>query len=420
MGDRSAEQRAANRHAELAVLRRGRSSPPGPAYQPRSRPSSAGISGSATSRGSPPTAGVGCSRPASSTAGTGSRSWARIGVARCWTFWTFTSSGSSAAAIQRLTGSRVRSIRRATIACSSRSFGLLSELLAEVVVDRRVGAAPRRAGQRHRLRARAVAAHEQLGAGTEERQLRRADAEAVAGREDLAQGVEHRRRVDRARRVHAHLARQHDLLELARRGSARPRGPPPPRSATGGSALATRGRATGSGSSSGIEPGTSSASRACARSTSASGASSPSTATFTVSRASPSWRASATSGRTSCAGASDAPLGRWRRRRARTRSRREHGPGCGGARRGRRPGRPPTVRRARLRIAQATSSKRSAPRASTANDLAERGQREAAAVGLLEAEEAVLGLRARAAPRPRGRARPAPAPSRSPRPARPP
>ena len=80
----------------------------------------AGISGSAAAQGSPPTAGVGCSSPASSTAPTGSRSWARMGVARCWTLWTFTSCGSSPAAVQRLTGASARSIRRATIACSSR------------------------------------------------------------------------------------------------------------------------------------------------------------------------------------------------------------------------------------------------------------------------------------------------------------
>ena len=54
----------------------------------------------AARRGSPPTAGVGCSSPASSTAERGSASWARIGVARCWMFATLTSSGSGAASTQ--------------------------------------------------------------------------------------------------------------------------------------------------------------------------------------------------------------------------------------------------------------------------------------------------------------------------------
>ena len=41
------------------------SQPMGPAYQPRSKPSCSSTSASATSRGSPPTAGVGCRSPAS-------------------------------------------------------------------------------------------------------------------------------------------------------------------------------------------------------------------------------------------------------------------------------------------------------------------------------------------------------------------
>ena len=50
-------------------------------------------------------------------------------------------------------------MRRVTIACSSRSFG--DELLAQEAVDRRVGAAAPRAGERDRLRARPLAAHQQ-------------------------------------------------------------------------------------------------------------------------------------------------------------------------------------------------------------------------------------------------------------------
>ena len=70
--------------------------------------------------GSPPTAGVGCSTPASSIALSGVASCARIGVARCWMLAILTSVGSGAAATQTACGRRMRSIRRATIACSSR------------------------------------------------------------------------------------------------------------------------------------------------------------------------------------------------------------------------------------------------------------------------------------------------------------
>ena len=83
-----------------------------------------------------------------------------------------------------------------------------------MVVDGRVGAAPRRTGERDGLGALAVAADEQLGAGADEGELRRADAPAVAGGEDLAQGAEDGPRVVGRRRVRAHLAGQHDLLEL--------------------------------------------------------------------------------------------------------------------------------------------------------------------------------------------------------------
>src|ERR687896_532402 len=108
-GPRSSAQRSATQNSPSSA----RSvHPTAPAYQPRSSPSRAGIRGSAAARGSPPTAGVGIRSPASSTAGTGSASWARIGVARGWTLWTFTSTGWSATVTQTLTGSSVRSMRR--------------------------------------------------------------------------------------------------------------------------------------------------------------------------------------------------------------------------------------------------------------------------------------------------------------------
>ena len=92
MGPRRRPQRSATQNSPSSP----RSvHPTPPAYQPRSMPSRAGISGSATDRGSPPTAGVGWRSPASSSTCSGRASCARIGVARCWTFWTLASPGSS-------------------------------------------------------------------------------------------------------------------------------------------------------------------------------------------------------------------------------------------------------------------------------------------------------------------------------------
>jgi hypothetical protein len=90
----------------------------------------------------------------------------------------------------------------------------VQQLLAQVVVDGGVGAAPGGPRQRHRLGARAVAAHEQLGAGPHERQLGGADAPAEAGREGLPQGAEHGGGIVRRGGVRTHLAREDDLLEL--------------------------------------------------------------------------------------------------------------------------------------------------------------------------------------------------------------
>ena len=80
------------------------------------------MSGAAAANGSPPTAGVGCSIPASSTALTGRASCARIGVARCWMLAIRATTGSSAAVTHTLTGRSARTMRRVTIACSSRSL----------------------------------------------------------------------------------------------------------------------------------------------------------------------------------------------------------------------------------------------------------------------------------------------------------
>jgi hypothetical protein len=66
--------RAQRRATENSPSPLGSVQPTAPAYQPRSKPSSAGINRTACSRGSPPTAGVGCSSPASSITGQGEAS----------------------------------------------------------------------------------------------------------------------------------------------------------------------------------------------------------------------------------------------------------------------------------------------------------------------------------------------------------
>ena len=106
------------------------------------------------------------------------------------------------------------------------------QLLAEVVVDGGVGAAARRARERERAGAQALAAHQQLGAGGDERRVAAPDGEDVApgNASRSTPSTRGRRRAARGR-VHLHLAREHDLVELARRGSARRRARRRPRSA---------------------------------------------------------------------------------------------------------------------------------------------------------------------------------------------
>ena len=173
----SAQRRATqNSPSSLASVQ-----PTAPAYQPRSRPSSAGISGAAAACGSPPTAGVGCSRPASSIALRGCASWARIGVARCWMFATLISVG--------LVGGGdpdgVRAQRAGDAADDDRLLLAVlvgaQQLLAEVVVDGGIGGAAGGAGQRDGLGAVAVAADQQLGRGGDEGRVAAAGAEDVTG-----------------------------------------------------------------------------------------------------------------------------------------------------------------------------------------------------------------------------------------------
>jgi hypothetical protein len=87
------------------------------------------------------------------------------------------------------------------------------ELLAEVIVDGGIRAAPSGARERHRVGARAASPHEQLRARPEEGPLRRAAAKAEAGGKQLAQGAVQRRGVVCARSLDHHLARQDHLLE---------------------------------------------------------------------------------------------------------------------------------------------------------------------------------------------------------------
>ena len=108
---------------------------------------------------------------------------------------TLTISGSGAASTQTACGRRARTIRSATIALLAAVLVAAQQLLAEVVVDGGVGAAPGRAGEGDGRDAGARAAHQQLRAGADEGRLRRAAAEAEAGGELLAHRAEERGRV---------------------------------------------------------------------------------------------------------------------------------------------------------------------------------------------------------------------------------
>ena len=61
------------------------------------------------------------------------------------------------------------------------------QLLAEVIVDGRVGAAARRPGERERAHAMPLAPHEQLGAGRHEGGLTTTHGEHVARRKRLTE-----------------------------------------------------------------------------------------------------------------------------------------------------------------------------------------------------------------------------------------
>ena len=75
-------------------------------------------------------------------------------------------------------------------------LGAVEQLLAEMVVDGRVGAAPGRAGEGDGRRDAAAAPDEQLRAGADECALGRPDAEAEAGAEGVAKRAEQRCRAN--------------------------------------------------------------------------------------------------------------------------------------------------------------------------------------------------------------------------------
>ena len=129
---------------------------------------------------------------------------------------TLTTAGSSGA----VDPDRVRAQRAGDPAGDDRLLlavlGRAEQLLAEVVVDGRVGRAADRAGERDGRRAQPLAAHEQLRRGGHERAVAAAGAEHEAGAEGGAQHPEGRGRVVRRGRVDGDLAGEHDLLERAR------------------------------------------------------------------------------------------------------------------------------------------------------------------------------------------------------------
>ena len=258
------------------------------------------------------------------------------------------------------------------------------ELLAEVIVDAGVGAAPRRARERDRRGDGAAAADEQLGAGADERRLRRADAEAEAGREELAQGAVERRRDRAPPALDLDLAREDHLLELAGSDPLHGALDRPLVVAPGGRDAAHRVRPVGLGSSGGSGCSRSPASRARSRDATSSG---PARGWTT---------------------AADGEVA-FARRRARSRARAEHqcrgqrGPMCaprrGVEREAADPDRPGARREAlglvrepvsgRLgAVSETTSPKRPVPR-DTTSCAAQAREREAVAVRLLPAEPAI-------------------------------
>ena len=159
--------------------------------------------------GVPPTAGVGCSRRASSSAvGAGARRWPRNGVAR-WATWPNTATSGTAADLEV-----------AAHLAERVGDGVDDEAVLPLVLHRlgqgaercRVAVGDGGAGHRPRLDGVAHAADEELGAG----------ADDAVGRVDEAPGLLRGEAPDHGTRASngasastTHLACEHDLLDVA-------------------------------------------------------------------------------------------------------------------------------------------------------------------------------------------------------------
>ena len=266
-------------------------------------------------------------------------------------------------------------------------LGALQQLLADVVVDRGVGAAPRRAGQGDRRGARPRAANQQLRAGADEGPLR-ASRSRSRSRPGTAPASPRRPPRRRRRRAPAPAPRGRGRPSPARRLGSAPR-PPTPRSRSRSADARSRSR--------------------CARG--APGRASAATVSRDAGEPRPQPLEHAIGVDTRAAqrvegevrpvavapqrqlrqhhqgGRKRGPVRTRPRRRRRRRSRRSR------PARPRRAGPPPRSRFGRARSPgsrSATSAKRSGPRETTSCAAADRRQREAA-VGLLPAEPAVAG-----------------------------
>ena len=317
-------------------------------------------------------------------------------------FATRTITGSSGAATQTLCGRSARAIRRVTIACSSRSLAERSSCSPRWSstagsAERRVEPASATVDAR-----RPVAAHQQLGRGADERGVAAAGAVDVAGREARAQDAEDRGGVVRRRRVHGDLAGEHDLLERARAD-------PLDRARDGRLVVLGRRDATRSGSAP-RAPGRAAAaarSRSSARRALDARERAPrarrraSASTATVSRTSRPRRASASSGTMQVGGAEAGPV-----RRGGAVGREREAADGDQPRAGRAVGRVGDGRRRRARATRAATAREAVrPARLEPRDAAERGERRAVAVGLLEAEPGVARRAARRTRRRSGRPR---------------
>ena len=94
-------------------------------------------------------------------------------------------------------------------------LGALHELLAEVGIHGRIGATTRRAGQRDRRGPGSVAPDEELGRSADKRGLGRADAEHKAGLEDLTEGAKESACGVGRGGIDGHLTGQHELVDAA-------------------------------------------------------------------------------------------------------------------------------------------------------------------------------------------------------------